>query len=135
MEGVPPKIEARRKLKLSREDHLAVVVGRLFDKKRVDVALRALALLPQIQVIVVGDGPQLDSLQRTHPDVRFVGNLNRAQALEWISAADLLVSASLEEGCPTVVREARFLGTEVVCRAVGDLASWAKTDHGLHLVD
>jgi glycosyltransferase involved in cell wall biosynthesis len=135
MQGVPPKIEARRKLKLSLEDHWAVVVGRLFDKKRVDVALRALALLPQIQVVVVGDGPQLDSLQRTHPDVRFVGNLNRAQALEWISAADLLVSASLEEGCPTVVREARFLGTEVVCRAVGDLASWAKTDHGLHLVD
>ena len=46
----------------------------------------------------------------------------------WIRASDLVVSASREEGAPTVVREARALGTPVVTTAAGDLVKWAELD-------
>lgn len=135
VQGVPSKAEARTRLRLPLDSRWAVVVSRLFERKRVDVALRALTLVPDLSVAVVGDGPQLSALRRTYPEVRFLGEQSRARALEWISAADLLVSASLEEGCPTVVREARRLATPVVCRRVGDLALWARDDPELYLVE
>lgn len=134
LQDVPSKTEARSRLEISSTDRWAVVVGRIFDKKRVDVALRALELVPDLHIAVIGDGPLFQALRRAHPEVQFVGQKSRAKALEWISAADLLVSASLEEGCPTVVREARLLDTPVVCRPVGDLSHWAQTDSELHLV-
>jgi glycosyltransferase involved in cell wall biosynthesis len=63
--------------------------------------------------------------------VRFLGQLGRSQTLTWIAAADLVLTASLDEGAPTVVREARALGTPVVARAAGDLVEWARRDPGL----
>jgi len=67
--------------------------------------------------------------------VRFTGYLARGEALRWIAAADVLVSASAHEGAPSVVREARALGVPVVAVNAGDLAQWAKRDAGLLLVD
>jgi teichuronic acid biosynthesis glycosyltransferase TuaC len=52
-----------------------------------------------------------------------------------MSAADLLLSASRHEGAPTVVREARALGTPVVATDAGDLRAWAAADAGIWLVD
>jgi len=44
------------------------------------------------------------------------------------------VSASLHEGAPTVVREARALDTAVVARAAGSLRSLAAMDPGIWLL-
>jgi teichuronic acid biosynthesis glycosyltransferase TuaC len=52
-----------------------------------------------------------------------------------MAAADVLVSASREEGAPTVVREARALGVPVVAVPCGDLATWAAADPGIALVN
>ena len=51
----------------------------------------------------------------------FVGQLERSRALAFIAAADVVLSASRLEGSPTVVREARLLGTRVVALRAGDL--------------
>jgi teichuronic acid biosynthesis glycosyltransferase TuaC len=112
---------------------LAVVVARLVPGKRVGIALDAIAHLPAVDVVVIGGGPLLSALQGQFPNVRFTGELTRSQALEWIAAANVLVSASLLEGAPTVVREARALGVPVVACPAGDLTLWAERDAGLWL--
>ena len=126
--------QARARLGLPTALELAVIVGRLIPEKRVAVALRAVALLPGVRVVVVGGGPLLVSLAREFPSVQFTGELPRPEALCWIAAADVLVSASLHEGAPTVVREARALGTPVVARAAGSLRALAATDPGVWLL-
>ena len=55
-------------------------------------------------------------------------------ALRYIAFADALVSTSLDEGSPTVVREARALGTRVIAFPAGDLAEKSKKDLGITLV-
>jgi len=106
----------------------------LIPEKRVALALQALELLDPLSTVVVGDGPELSALRTRFPDVHFTGQLPRPEALRWIAAADLLISASAHEGAPSVVREARALGVPVVAVAAGDLADWAKADPGLLLV-
>jgi teichuronic acid biosynthesis glycosyltransferase TuaC len=90
--------------------------------------------VPGLQTVVVGDGPERPALEQRFSTVRFVGQVERPLALAWLAAADALVSASLHEGAPTVVREARALGTKVVCLPAGDLRKWAEADPGIYVV-
>ncbi len=123
--------ESRQLLGMNTNRPIAIVVGRLVASKRIDSALMYRKYLPDHQWLVVGDGPARPRLQHSFPAVRFLGELEREQTLRWISAADVLVCASLAEGAPTVVREARALGTRVIAAAVGDLVAWAQTDDGI----
>ena len=131
VDDVPSRAAARARLGLDADANLAVIVARLVPGKRVDVALRALALLEDLRVIVIGDGPELSALRAAFPRARFTGQLPRPEALAFIAAANVLVSASAHEGAPSVVREARALGVPVVAVAAGDLTAWAETDLGL----
>ncbi|HEX6765805.1 MAG TPA: glycosyltransferase, partial [Polyangiaceae bacterium] len=85
-------------------------------------------------VVVVGDGPERATLERDFPHARFVGLLGRERALLWLAAADALLVASRDEGAPSVVREARALGTPVVALEAGDLREWQRSDPGLFVV-
>ncbi|MEZ4227401.1 MAG: glycosyltransferase family 4 protein [Polyangiaceae bacterium] len=131
---VPHRRRARSQLELPTEARLAVVVGRLVKSKRVNVALDALALVPEVSVAVIGDGPERAQLEAAHPEARFLGQLERQHCLTWIAAADLLVSASRHEGAPTVIREARALSVPVVSPPVADVRAWAESDPGLHVL-
>lgn len=131
---LPGREQARKLLGCDENARLVVVVGRLITSKRVEVALRAAELVPETTIVVLGDGPERSALEAAFPNARFSGQLGRPETLLWMRAADLLVSASLLEGAPTVVREARALGTAVVSLAVGDTELWAKTDDDLWLV-
>jgi len=124
--GAPTRVRARAELDV--HQRLVVFVGRLVPGKRLDLGLSASQLLPDVQVVVVGDGPELADLRRRHPSVRFVGKLTHPETLRWIAAADLLISASLDEGAPTAVREAIALGVDVVACPSGDLAAWAPNE-------
>lgn len=133
--GAKSRAEAREALGIAPDARLAVIVARLIAGKRVHVALEACERVPRLRSIVVGEGPERERLTQRFPRATFVGHVERPLALAYLAAADALVSASLEEGAPTVVREARALGTPVVCLAAGDLASWAAQDVGIHVVD
>lgn len=117
---------------------VVVIVGRLITSKRVDVAIEvvqaAVSLLdpvPALRLIVIGEGPVKSALMRRYVHVQWLGQLDRIETLQYIRAADLVVSASLNEGAPTVVREARSLGTTVVTAASGDVTEWARNDPNL----
>ena len=95
----------------------AVCVGRLVTTKRVDAAI-AWAAQRQATLVVVGDGPERSRLERTARGsasrVVFVGNVDRPEALAWIAASQLVVSASTAEGLSTVKREAAALAARFV---------------------
>jgi glycosyltransferase involved in cell wall biosynthesis len=98
---------------------VAVSVGRLVIGKRVDRAIDYVARTRGAEVlVVVGDGPdrpRLEALARDRGvDARFVGKVDRPEALAWIGAASALIHASVAEGLSTVLREAAALGTPVV---------------------
>ncbi|MBL8743188.1 MAG: glycosyltransferase, partial [Myxococcales bacterium] len=105
-----------------------VWVGRLVPEKRPLLAAR-LAAEAKREIFFVGDG----SVSLPAP-ARSLGRLPRAEALRYIAFADALVSTSLDEGSPTVVREARALGTRVIAFPAGDLAEKSKKDPGITLV-
>jgi teichuronic acid biosynthesis glycosyltransferase TuaC len=130
----PSRSEARVHCKVPDSERLVVIVGRLVRSKRTSLALSAVSLLPRVRIVVVGDGPERPALERRFADAQFVGRLPRREALVWIAAADLLVSASRQEGAPTVVREARALGVPVVSTASSDLHEWARSDRDLFVV-
>jgi glycosyltransferase involved in cell wall biosynthesis len=132
--NVPSRSAARRELGIAESTQLVVIVGRLILDKRVDTALRAALLLPRAEIVVVGDGPERPHLEQAFPEVRFVGRQPRPVALRWLAAADLLLTASLSEGAPTVVREARALGVPVVAAPASDLEAWSERDPGLYVV-
>ncbi len=132
--SAPTRTAARARLGVGADERLAVVVGRLIRSKRADVAVRLSLQHAVDRVVVVGGGPDAARIPKL-PSVEMKGQLLRDEALAWIAAADLLVSASREEGAPTAIREARALGVPVVAVPSGDLASWAAADPGITLVD
>ena len=131
--ALPDKLALRKQLAIGPET-LVVIASRLVRSKRVDVALRAATALPNAKVVVCGDGPEFPKLKQRFPRANFLGHLPRLQVLQWIRAGDVVICASRKEGAPTVVREARALGTPVVTTAAGDLAKWAEWDPGIRVV-
>ncbi len=113
---------------------LVVIAARLVPSKRVDVALRA-AALAGMRSVVIGDGPLRAELEQRFPGVEFLGQRPRPECLRWLAAADVVLSASTIEGAPTVLREARGLGTKAVSLAAGDTRRWAGEDADLYVVD
>jgi glycosyltransferase involved in cell wall biosynthesis len=104
-----------------------VLVGRLVEKKGVDVLVAAARRLPHRTFEVVGDGPLRAELEAGAPDnVRFAGALSHADALGRIAAARLLclparIAADGDrDSMPLVVKEAMARGVAVVASdAVG----------------
>jgi len=94
----------------------ATCVGRLVASKRVDLAI-ATAAREGLRLVIVGDGPDRDRLERLAKRegalVRFVGLVDRTEALAWMAASDELFFASETEGLSTVLREAEALGVVV----------------------
>lgn len=131
--------ELRASLAMPAGEPLAVCVGRLVPEKRYNLALAAMAeMAPRVRLAIVGDGPERPRLEAMAAKSGVLavstGALPRHEALAWIAAADVLVHPSAHEGAPTVVREARALGTSVVACAAGDLERWAEADAGIAIV-
>jgi teichuronic acid biosynthesis glycosyltransferase TuaC len=128
------RAEARSQLGVSAAEFIALVVGRLVASKRVARAIAVKHAPEKTRWVVLGDGPELQALRAQFPHVQFLGQVGRNTALTWMQAADVLVSASLQEGAPSVIREARALGTPVWTAPAGDVERWARDDPGIHLV-
>ena len=114
---------ARRTLGLPADARLALGVGRLVPGKGFATAVRALAALPDdVQLVLVGDGPERRSLEQAGGTrVRCLGNLPPDRTAEAYRAADLFVLPSEREGWPNVVTEALASGLRVVATPVGGI--------------
>jgi glycosyltransferase involved in cell wall biosynthesis len=115
--------------KLSSQDGLAledrtrpllVAVGRLSLEKGFDLLVRAVALVgdPALRVIVIGEGPERNSLEALSRDLgvsnqlAFIGYRKNSHA--FVGRSDGFVLCSRVEGLPNAVLEALCLGVPVI---------------------
>jgi glycosyltransferase involved in cell wall biosynthesis len=114
---------ARRKLDLPRTTLLSV--GHLIPRKAHDLVIQALRWLPDMDLIVIGDGPERAGLHALAQKcgvaerVRFVAALAQEDLRKYYGAADALILASSREGWANVLLESMACGTPVVASKAG----------------
>jgi glycosyltransferase involved in cell wall biosynthesis len=101
-------------------------LGRLAPQKGYDVLVRALAELPDVNAVIVGDG---EERKRLHALATELGVSERLHILGWesdprnyLTSFDLFVLPSRYEGFPLSIVEAMQAGLPVVASDVGSVA-------------
>jgi glycosyltransferase involved in cell wall biosynthesis len=123
---LPSRQEARARLGL--DGPVLAFAGRLGPAKALDVALRALACVDGVNLVLAGDGGERASLERLAGElglsdrVRFAGPLPRQDVLALYRGADAALLSSAWENFPHSVVEALAVGTPVISTAVGGVA-------------
>jgi glycogen(starch) synthase len=107
---------------------VALCYGRLADEKGFDLALHAFAKLPQLRIIIAGDGAARAGLERLAgrldlgSRIEFRGFVNPDSIPALINEASFVVVPSrFEEGLPLVAIESGLIGRPIVGSNVGGL--------------
>lgn len=131
--------KARRKLGLKGPTLLSI--GSLIRSKGHDVLIKALPALPEVTLIIVGEGTYRGPLAQLARDlglidrVRFLGAVPHERLSEIYAAADILVLASIREGWPNVLLEAMACGTPALATPVGGVPEIVKSPAAGRLLD
>ena len=117
--------QKRLELRLSGQELLIGVVGRLDAQKGHSVLLEALAKVRQrmpLRCVVIGDGPKRGLLEAQIRRLNLVKAVwllgERDDVTAWLSSLDIFAMPSLWEGLPNALLEAMALGLPVVASAV-----------------
>jgi glycosyltransferase involved in cell wall biosynthesis len=120
----------RRSVGLLPDEKVIGIIGRLAPVKGHDTLLRAmptvLAKEPKAWLLIIGDGPNRESLNLRVHDlglkgyVTFTGQIDNVY--EALRGIDVVAMPSLREGLPYSLLEAMAMGKPVVASAVGGLA-------------
>ena len=93
-------------------------VGRLVREKNYPLLLRAVAAIPNTELVFVGDGPLRSELERqAGPRARFLGQ--RADIAELLAGFDVFALSSSTEGLSIALLEAMAAGCPIVVTDVG----------------
>ena len=134
--GVPPPSAATAPRRVGPEPTV-VGVGRLTRQKGFDLLVAAVAELPGVRVVLVGDGPEREGLEALARRTGLGERLHilgwRSDARAWIAGADVLAAPSRFEAAPLVLVEALAEGAPVVSSDVGGAAE-ALDDGGCGLL-
>jgi len=107
------------------EGCVLVSVGRLQARKRHDLVLRALARVPEVRLVLVGEGEERTRLERLAERLGIRGRVAFAgwvgDARTELRGADVFVLASDLEGLPLSVLEAMLARLPVVATDVGSV--------------
>lgn len=111
-----------------------LTVSRLEPYKGVHFVIRALACLPDHELVVVGAGPERESLERLAADrgvadrVAFLGYVEAGRLPGLYAGAEAFLTMSTVEAYGLTVAEALASGTPCVVREVGALVDWTDRD-------
>lgn len=112
------RMAARSRWKLNRPTLLSV--GHLIERKGHDLVIEALHQLPGVDLILVGEGPEMGRLRRLATRLgvgdrtHFAGVVEHRHLPDLYGAVDALVLASSREGWPNVLLESLASGTPVI---------------------
>lgn len=104
-----------------------VTAARLVPWKGIDSLIGLLQQLPDWQLVIIGDGPDLKSLRSKAQSsqvidrVTFTGRLPRAEVLGWCKACDAFVLNSSFESFSYQVAEAMSVGANIITTKIGSL--------------
>jgi glycosyltransferase involved in cell wall biosynthesis len=116
--------EARALLGLG-DDPILLTVGRVLPWKGVDHLCAALAFVPDVRLLVAGDGPVLDAAKRqaamsgVEDRVTFLGSVGRDKLPLYMKAADYVALYSGYEGLSHTLLESLRAGTPVIASDKG----------------
>ena len=113
---------ARAELRLRTTTLLSV--GHLIERKGHDIVIRALAEIPEVDLLIAGDGEEAVALKQLASScgvadrVTFLGDVPHEQLKHYYGAVDALVLASSREGWANVLLESMACGTPVIATNV-----------------
>ena len=104
------------------------IVSRLVSHKNIEKIIEAISDLnsPLINLNIIGDGPELNQLQKislesnNKDNIIFHGKLNRDEINHIFLNSDIYIQASNYEGLPHSLLEAMSYGIPVLCTPVGE---------------
>lgn len=120
----PPVDRGALREKLGIRGTTLLSVGYLIERKGHHVVIDALQHLPDVKLLIAGDGPEharlLDQAAKSGVGdrVTLLGRLNTRQLADYYGAADVLVLASSREGWANVLLESMACGTPVVATRI-----------------
>lgn len=132
--------EARAKLELSDGSPLLLTVARLVPWKGIDHLVRALVPVPDVRVLVAGDGPDAARLRALvdttgmNERITFLGRVPRDRMPVYFRAADYTVLYSGYEGLSHTLLESLRAGTPVIASDKGGNPEVVCHDHNGLLV-
>lgn len=131
---------SRSDLGLPEDRFLAVTVGRLVPRKGIDRLLEAIAETDEVDLLIVGDGPERTGLIERSRDlglgdrVRFLGHVTDERKWQVLAASDAYVSATVHEGFGLVYLEAMSVGLPIVTFDYGGQVDFLEDDRNGYLV-
>jgi L-malate glycosyltransferase len=124
---IPNGIDIQNINSVKASDAIADIIfsGRLVKEKKVDLLVRAIAIIreefPDIRVVIAGDGPEKDGLQKltkqcdVEKNIRFVGfTRGNEELIASMKSSKIYASPSMREGFGMAAMEALACGLPVV---------------------
>ncbi|MEE8393281.1 MAG: glycosyltransferase family 4 protein [Rhodospirillales bacterium] len=101
-----------------------ISVGRMLDWKRFDMVIKAVGKCDDVELVVVGDGPEKGNLERLANKncagkARFLGLVNKDRVYGELSKSDVFVLPSIADSFGNVYVEAMACGLPVVGARAG----------------
>lgn len=119
---------------VQREGPYLLSVGRLEEYKGVEYVIKALSVLKEYDLVVVGSGPYREQLEQIARDagvsdrVDFLGHVDGDRLSRLYAGAEVFLNLSAFEAYGITVGEALAVGTPCVVREEGALSEWTRYD-------
>jgi len=100
-----------------------ISVGRLIERKRYDVLIKAISGIRDIELLLIGEGALEKKLKNQamflKANVRFLGKKTHSQIKRFLQHSDVFVMPSVNEGMSNAVLEAMACGLPVIMSYTG----------------
>lgn len=110
--------ELRESLGVGVNDLLVLYAGRLAPEKNIELAIQSFReiqnRIPNARMLLVGDGPERNRLERENPDLYFTGFLSGKDLSEHYASSDVFLFPSLTDTFGNVVTEAAASGLAIL---------------------
>ena len=136
--GVPAPDAPPRAGSPTRGSFVVGAVGRLHRQKGFDVLIRAIAQIPEAHLVLVGDGPERETLEQLVTTLQIADRVTMVGWAEsptaYLLTFDILAMPSRFEGLPLVLLEAMLHGLPVVATGVGSISDVVTSEETALLV-